>query len=197
MIFSRDRFESVIGSPAKIKVIRELAKGGDLTERRLAEYAGVSNVYAGRLLREFERLHLAHSKRVGKANLWEVNPKSYVYQALKPVLESLNALPSPMDALKEIVRAGSPRGLFDTAILYGSVIQGGEQDASDADLCLVLRPNIPKRDRRVENALEQLSLRCYEAFGKRLSAYLVAAKEWNAKHQSDLLKAIKKGKKVF
>lgn len=197
MILSKDRFDSLIDSPAKVGVLRELMKGGVLTERRLSEYAGISHVYASRLLEEFERFNLAQSKRVGKANLWEINRRSYAYQALQPFLESLRTATLPLEALKGVIREAASPELFSHAVLYGSVVMGGERDESDIDLCLVLKPGVSKRGAVIESVLENLTVQCYELFGKKISCYLVSEKEWNRGKKSDFLAAIQKGEKVF
>lgn len=197
MILSQDHLSTLIDSPAKLKLLKQLMTGGVLTERRLAQYAGLSHVYAGRLLQEFERFHLVQSKRVGKANLWEVNRQSYAFRRLEPLLLSLDQILSPLEALKEIVRRGSPRNIFLKALLYGSVIHGTERDTSDVDLCLVLNSGITKNEMAVKKPLEALAIQCYESFGKRLSSHIVSIKEWGARKKSPLLQEIEKGVTVF
>lgn len=197
MILSQDHMESLIDSTAKVKALRELDKGGVLTERRLSEYAGISNAYASKLLKEFGRVNLAQSKRVGRANLWEINRKGYAYQALQPFLESLKTVTPPIEVLKEIIRKTGSQELFRHAVLYGSIVSGGERDESDIDLCLVLRSGVSKRNAAVEDALERLTIQCYELFGKKISCYLVSEKEWKADKRSGFLTTIQKGTKVF
>ncbi len=197
MIVSRDRVGALIDSPAKIAVLRQLMTGGVLTERRLAGYARLSHVYVGRLLREFERFNLARSRRVGRANFWELNRNSYAYASLQPLLKKLADIPPPLDALKDMVRILCLRTLFQAGILYGSVIRGDEKDASDIDLGLILQPGISKKEGRVEKVLEQLRLQCYDVFGKRISCYLATASEWGTKREAILKQAIRRGEKIF
>lgn len=197
MIISQDQITTLINSPAKLKLLKQLMTGGILTERRLAQYTDLSHVYVGRLLREFERFHLAQSKRVGKSNLWEINRQSYSFQFLKPLLTSLDQIPSPFEALKQMIQRSCPRPIFQKAILYGSVIHEAEKDTSDIDLCLVLNPSIARNESRVKKTLESLSIECYASFGKRLSSYIVSAKQWRTRKKNSLLQEIEKGIDVF
>src|SRR3989338_1948391 len=197
MILSHDRVGTLMDSPAKIAVLAQLLPGGILRERRMADYAGLSPVYVGRLLREFERFNLARSRRVGRANFWEFNRNSYAYSSLQPLLKKLDEILPPLDALRKMIHGLCPRTVLQTGILYGSVIRGGERDESDIDLGLILQPGISKKEDRVEKVLEQLRLQCYDAFGKRISFYLATAGKWAAKRDTILRRAFAEGEKVF
>ena len=196
MIISQDHIEALIDSPLKLAVIRQLATGGILTERRLAHYAGFSHVSVSRVLEECERFHLAISKRIGKANSWSINKKSYAFKVLEPLLNMMDQIPSPYESLKDLIQSALNNKIVEQAILYSSITEGSEKDGSDIDLCLILASGIRKTERLVEEKIERLTSDCYQMFGKRLSPYLLTKREWRQKKKSPIGQSILKGEIV-
>lgn len=197
MKLSFDSWERLIDSPAKLRVLGNLKIGGVLTERRLAKYAGLSHVAVSRILEEFERFHLASSKRVGRANLWSLNQGSYALAALQPLLKALGETPSPKQALIQAVKAVLPLSHVERVVFFGSVTDGTERDESDVDLGVVLNPKGRKRDPALEKGLDQLRTDCYRLFGKRISPTLFSWGEWQRKQKTPLAQSLLKGEKIY
>lgn len=197
MKISQDRIHSLMNSPAKLAVLRQLMMGGVLTERRIAQYANLSHVSVSRVLEEFERFHLASSRRVGKANQWAVHRDSYAYRLLEPVLKTLEQMPSPLETLARQIKRIVSKKMVKKAVLYGSVAGGDEQDRSDIDLCLILRRGIKKTQAAVQEMEEILPAKCYQLFGKHLSLLVVTQQGWERMQSKEIGKAISKGKIII
>lgn len=188
-------YEDWLG-PLKIKAFRQLKVGGVLTERRLAKYIGVSHVTASAILGCFAKDHIAVSKRVGRANLWSLNPDSYGYQVLDGILSNLEKIAGPKESLKHVMKDLLLLPLIQTMILFGSVIDGTERDESDIDLAVILRRGAKEDNAALQDELAQATEACFRLFGKRLSPYVMTEQSWAKKKNSSLGKAIQSGEKV-
>lgn len=196
MFLSKNNPMEALLDPLKIRALKQLETGGVLTERRLAQYIGTSHVTAHVILNQLARQNLATNQRVGRANLWSINRKSYSYRAAKFLLEALEKPASPLQALESLLREAFSDSEVDIKemILFGSLVDGTEREESDIDLCLIVSSHHKKE--KLENVIEAAIDKCYSLFGKRLSPHIFSEKEWKQKKETPLGLAIQKGKRL-
>ena len=195
MLLSKNNPTEALLNPLKIGVLRQLETGGILTERRLAQYIGVSHVTAHNILNQLAHQNLATSQRVGRANLWSINRKSYGYRAVRLLLEALEKFDNPLQALEKLLREALSNADIKEIILFGSLTNGTEREESDIDVCLIVSSHRKKGE--LENVIETAVDKCYLLFGKRLSTHVFSEKEWRQKKETPLGISIQKGKRIF
>jgi predicted nucleotidyltransferase len=128
---------------------------------------------------------------VGTSFLWKANRQSYAYAAFARLLESISAVPTPLEALKEDILRTLPLSDIERIVLFGSIAKKRERRGSDIDLFVLVKGEGEKA--RVERAFESLSLLCLEKFGHPLSPYLRTPTEISARGKLKLDKELGSG----
>ena len=166
-----------------------------MSEREIASILKISHMSVNRAMGELSEINFAAFKSVGKAHMWMVNRKSYAYTVVKKIIESANAEPSPLAALKGIILKHLPKERMLRAALFGSVAKGQEREDSDIDIFIVVRTQKDKDN--LELALEKLSADCLDMFGNRLAPYILSEKEWKAKKSLAVVREAEKGMMLY
>jgi len=195
------RFEnvvnSILGSPAKVKVIAYLFKHSELpvSERELAKLTQVSHMSVNRTMKELQSLNVVSPRRIGKSSLWRLNRKSYTYKAILPFVKSISQINSPIEHLKKTIRESLPKKLIQKIILFGSVVKQKEDPTSDIDIFVLVKDEDAKQ--KLQPCLDKLSEKCQHIFGNLLAPYILTEKEFEQKKLMSLLKEIEKGEVVY
>jgi predicted nucleotidyltransferase len=88
-----------------------------------------------------------------------------------------------------------PKTLIKRVVLFGSVAKDEEKTDSDIDVFFLVKD--VKAKEKLEPALEKLSNACLEAYGNRLSPYILTEQEAKKKARQKFLSEINKGIEIF
>lgn len=187
---------AAINSDVKARIVKSLFRHpAPMSERELAAVVQVSHMSVNRTLRELLEKNLVKYSTVGKAHVWSVNQKSYVYEALLPLLSANSNIATPIEDLTKMIRQHLPESSVQKVILFGSVAKGEERSDSDIDLFVLVKGQKEKID--VAARLDDLVISCLERYGNRLAPYVVTAAEYQQKKDTVLFKAIESGLMVI
>jgi len=191
-----DLFLKLIDTEAKQKIVKFLLKhDAPMSEREIASLAGISHMTVNRILRDLEEWNLVYYQRVGRAHIWKINRKSYIYDVLNAIQKKIESIPEPIKELKEDILLCLPKKLLLKVILFGSIAEATEKVDSDIDLFILVKN---EDDARVlEQAIDKLSAKCLEKFGNRLSVYVLTEKKFKQKKDLKVIKEISQGIQLF
>ncbi len=169
---------AIIGSPIKLKVIEFLLiDGRPISENGLAERIGFSQPAVSKTVKELKELNLIDNTKVGNANVWSLNQKSYAYPTIKSLEVFFRSPKTPLDYLMADLR----RQFFEIsyhvkeAYIAGSVARGFEGKKSDIDVVVVISNEYAKLS--LETIITKLNEGFHEKFGMHLSATIVTEAE--------------------
>ncbi len=186
----------LIQSPLKLKMIRFLLRHDALmSEREIASILKISHMSVNRILRELAQENLVHYVTAGKAHLWKVNRKSYLYQILEKLVNNIEQLPDPLRELKQMILKHLPKNLVERAVLFGSVTRGTEEVNSDIDVFILLKNR--EGQKKIEGVVEKLSNECLEFFGNRFAPYILTREQFKQNKNPDLFDEINKGIQIY
>lgn len=176
---------TTVNSEAKIRLLTHLFRhrSDSMSGSELAKIIGISSMTVSRLLKEFEAIHLIHIRRVGAAYMCQLNTKSYAFQALKPVLDSLVSIPSPLEHIKKTITDGLPKGLINKIYLYGSVAKDDAEPGSDIDIIVIAKNKGSVG--KLQAKIEELTLVCLDLYGMRLDARMLGSEKEMTKNAPD------------
>ena len=187
---------SVLKSEAKLKIIKFLLNHeAPMSEREIASILKVSHMSVNRTMRELSEMNVVYYAAVGKAHLWNINRKSYLYRMLKRLVGSIATIPDPLRELKNTILKYIPKTSVDRIILYGSIAKNVEKPNSDIDIFILVKN--ADAQIKLEGALEKLSHKCLEVFGNRLSPYILTQQQFRQKQSLDIITEINQGIKIY
>jgi len=188
--------DNLIGSKAKLKILKYLfGHLASMSENELARVIKISPMTINRLMKELRELNLVSMERVGNANVWSVNKKSYAYIALSKLMGEIASVPKALEHLKETLSSSIPKELVKKVILYGSVAEGKSRVNSDIDLFILVRTQ--KEAEELSPHIDRLSNLCLSLYGNRLAPYTLTEAQLQEKKKLPLLKEIEKGIQVI
>lgn len=192
----RKSFSSLLQSEAKLKVIEFLlSHEASMSEREIASILGISHMSVNRIMKELAEMNLVHYAVVGKAHLWKVNRKSFLYETYVLILEYLKNLPDPLSKLKNVIMKNIPKDLVVRVVLFGSIARGGGKTNSDIDLFILVK-NIGDQ-KKLEEAIEKLANDCLDIFGNRLAPYVLTERQYKEKQGLDIISAVNNGIQLY
>ncbi len=187
---------SILNSPTKLKIVKFLlTHEASMSEREIASILKVSHMSINRAMRQFLEVNFVNFVTIGKAHLWKVNRESYAFKVLFEFIKYFSRIKDPLDDLKEKISANIPKNLAEKAVLFGSVAKGEEKTDSDIDVFFLVKDNQHKE--KLNSALDKLSNICLEAYGNRLSPYILTEQETKKKKREKFLSEINKGIVLF
>lgn len=183
---------SILNSATKFKIVKFLlTHEASMSEREIASILKVSHMSINRTMRELLEANFVTFVTVGRAHLWKVNRKSYAFKVLSKFIKGVSGVKHPLDDLKEMVLNNTPRGLIKRIVLFGSVAKGEERPGSDIDIFFLVEDK--KGKDKLESALDRLFNACLEAYGNRLSPYILTEQEAKKKMRQKFLNEVNKG----
>lgn len=191
-----DSFLKIIDSDAKQKIVSYLLKhDNSASERELATLAGVSHMTVNRILHELEDWNFVKYQRVGRAHVWQINPKSYAYSVLSEMLGKINEFSCTLKELAKDILQGLPKKRMLKVVLFGSIIRKEERADSDIDVFILVKNQNDVEF--LEEEIEPLSSQCLEKYGNKFSPYILTEKEFQQKKDLKIYKEIEKGIQLY
>jgi len=166
-----------------------------MSEREIASVLKVSHMSVNRAMQELAAMNLVNYMTVGKAHLWKVNRKSYIYRILQVLVNSMEVIPNPLKELKEMILKHLSEASTEKIVLFGSIARAAEQSDSDIDLFILVKNN--EHQEKIEEAIGKLSSECLEVFGNRLSPYILTEEQYRQKQGLDIMAEIQKGIQLY
>jgi len=175
-------FEEILGNKTRIRLLRRLYEDHLLRSgRELAREIGCSHTYAINQLRTLEDMGTIVRRRVGSANTYELNDKSYlVTNVLIPLFKAednyLHELASRFsDGLREeLLRI----------VLFGSTARGTANPRSDVDLALVVKDGCDLEGVELEAA--GIAADAMVEFGRPVDALVFREKDFESRIQKGI-----------
>ncbi len=126
--------DHLLGTRSKVAVLRYLTTHDlELSGREIARAVGLSPKPLNRVLTELAEEGVLQQRAVGRTYLYRINRRNYLVEdILRPLFQKEQSLLK--QALQEATQ-GLPG--FLSAILFGSVARGDEENHSDIDLLIV------------------------------------------------------------
>jgi len=166
-----------------------------MSEREIASILNVSHMSVNRTARKLADMNFINSVKVGKANLWRVNRKSYAYKILSEITKSISSIQEPFEDLKKTILRNLPKTLIKKVVLFGSITKRLERPNSDIDIFILLKDEQNKK--KIEPSIEKLSNICLEKYGNSLAPYVLTEKEIRRKKNLKIIAEINKGVQIF
>ena len=186
----------IINNGIKIDLVRHLMRReAPMSEREIASILKVSHMSVNRTLKELAANNMVSFVTAGKAHLWKLNRSSYGFKVLSGIIEKMALLEPPLNDLIKTIRRGIPSRLALKAVLFGSVAKGGESAASDIDLFLLAKDSKAKNE--LAAAAGELSNKCLDLYGNKLSAYVLTQREAQETKNTNILQEIEKGIQIY
>ncbi len=187
---------SILKSEAKLRIVRFLlSHQAAMSEREMAAILKVSHMSVNRVLQELAELYYVDYAVIGKAHLWKVNTKSYSYQMFAQIIKDMETWPDPLAHLKQMILKGLPLKYIERIIIFGSIAKKTETVNSDIDVFIMTSNKDGQA--RVEKDIDQLSHQCLEAFGNRLSPYVLTQQQYQRKQKRTLISEINQGIQIY
>jgi len=184
--------DEALSSRSKIKILSYLFdKQAPMTESELASVAGVSHMTANRIMKELNNLNLVSMTRVGSANVWALNSRSFAYKTLSRIMREVLLMPKPIDDLKQRIKRRIPGDLVEKIVLYGPVAASEETEESDINLFVQVKSDKERED--IKQYLDDLSLECSALYGKKLAPYVLTSLEYQTNSDHPVIKELDKG----
>lgn len=186
----------IVNSKTKLKIVKFLlTHEASMSEREIASILKVSHMSINRTMRVLSEVNFVNFITIGKAHLWKVNRKSYAFRTLSEFIKGISNIQEPLDNLKNIILQSIPKTWVKKVILFGSVAKGTEKTNSDIDIFFLIKD--AKDKDKLNPILEKLSNTFLEAYGNKLSSYILTEPEANKKAKAKLLSGINTGIEIF
>ena len=186
----------LLKSETQVKIVKFLlSHEAAMSEREIASVLDVSHMSINRTMQELSELNFVHYIVVGKAHLWKVNRHSYAYRMFDKLIRNIEVWADPMIELKQIIIRKLPLRGIKRVVIFGSVAQNTEKTNSDIDVFIMTRDAASQK--KVEEIIESLSGECLEAFGNRLSPYILTEYQYNQKKETDIISELNKGIQIY
>lgn len=159
----------LLGSPARVKVVRALVRAGSvgLTGREVARVASCSAPQAVQALRDLEGLGLVSRKVVGKAHHWTLVEEHVLVEPTRALFEVESDLP---DRFRRDLRDDLKSLPVRSATLFGSIARGSETNESDADVYFELGNSADEE--ALQRALTPIVKRFIRRYGTVISPFI-------------------------
>jgi predicted nucleotidyltransferase/biotin operon repressor len=177
----------VLGSPIRVDLLRELARGNGLplSGRELARRVSASPSQVNRHLQGLKSQGLVISRTLGRVHSWSLAPEHALTSSLRKLFDDE---PAPFAQMRERLEATIRSLPVERAILFGSIARGDEQPESDIDVFVETRGETEKEV--VADALSRASLDFAIRFGNPLSSLVLTRAQVRSRTNPELLASI-------
>lgn len=185
-------YTKILSSEVKLKLIEFLLNHeASMSEREIASILSISHMSINRTMRELAEMNFVSYTVIGKAHLWKVNRKSFVYKAMKRFMDALKVMPDSLFELKRLIMRDLSESLVKRVVLFGSIAKNSENPDSDIDLFILVRNT--RDQNNLEKSIEKLTNACLEIFGNRLAPYILTEKQYKERQGLSIISEINKG----
>lgn len=174
--------EEILTSTARFRVARLLVRlpETEFTGREMARLLGFSHSSVQEALQVLVREDLVSFRVVGRAYLYRVNRRSYLYGILSRIFRAERQMDA---AIREAI-SSALRDQVVSVVLFGSRARGTARRTSDIDLIVVAQNRAV-----VEKVLARLQTRLSSRFGVHLDAKALTPRELQEKERSPYIRA--------
>jgi predicted nucleotidyltransferase len=166
--------DDILGSRAKLGVLRVLFTQDGLSGREVARRAGLSPRAASLALAQLAGLGILQREPLGGTHRFTVSRQRHLVRAaLSGLFQEERSLADVMG--RRIMQAVGRRGCVSVAV-FGSYARGDAGPQSDLDVLVLLADS--RRVREVKDALQSGAAEFYDLFGLHLAPYVIGAAEF-------------------
>ena len=188
-------YEDLLGNKTKVRVLRVMFEYPDKTfsEHELSRFTDVPQPTIHRNMGDLVNSNLVVFNRMGKMNLFGLNRKSVLYNAVKQFLQVERELLAELE--KVITEALEHEDDIIAVNLYGSFAKGLERSDSDVDIIVVVSDDA---DMEVINErVEELGRLIHIRFGNALSCTVKRRRELKEIRYKQIYNEMKSGRNLI
>ncbi len=188
-------YEDLLGNKTKVRILRVMFEYPDKTfsEHELSRFTHVPQPTIHRNMADLVNSNLVVFSRMGKMNLFRLNRKSVLYNALQEFLEAERDLVADLE--KVITEALVHEDDIIAVNLYGSFAKALERSDSDVDIIVVVNNDVDME--ATNKRLEELGRLIRTRFGNTLSCTVKRRRELREIRYKQIYNEIKKGRNLI
>lgn len=142
--------DKILGTSTKVNALSVLMNNpeGEFVENELAKKAGCAVSELNRQIPDFVEIGLVSLKKVGRAKVYSINKRHFLFHSLCPLFRDLNDV--YMEAAKEICRFAASKAKLHSVILFGSAAKRSVkhdyvEEPSDIDMLFIVENEQKKK----------------------------------------------------
>ena len=182
--------DELLAKRSYVKLLRSLVLSSPAKEwsgRELARAAGVDHTFANEILPVFVGYGVASMRRLGNANIYQVNAAHFIVKQLRAFFDVEQRAIEQLKA--ELAKACTSNKKILSATIYGSIARGRGGVGSDIDLLLIV-------SEKVDLAGQFSSVET--GFGNTVSPHIWTLEQLRRKKKLPLVRNIlKEGKHIY
>ncbi len=188
-------YDDLLGNKTKIRILRVMFEYPDKTfsEHELSRFTHVPQPTIHRNMGDLVSSNLVVFSRMGKMNLFSLNRKSALYNAVKQFLEVERGMPAELE--KVITEAFAHEDDVITVNLYGSFAKGLERSDSDVDIIVVVSDDADIE--AINERVEELGRLIRTQFGNTLSCTAKRRKEMKEIKHKQIYNEMKRSRNLI
>lgn len=188
-------YDDLLGNKTKIRILRVMFEYPDKTfsEHELSRFTHVPQPTIHRNIGDLVNSNLVVFSRMGKMNLFSLNRKSALYNAVKQFLEVERGMLAELE--KVITKAFAHEDDIIAVNLYGSFAKGLERSDSDVDIIVVVSDDADIE--AINERVEKLGRLIRTQFGNTLSCTVKRRKEMKEIRQKQIYNEMKRSRNLI
>jgi len=188
-------YDDLLGNKTKIRILRVMFEYPDKTfsEHELSRFTHVPQPTIHRNMGDLVSSNLVAFSRMGKMNLFSLNRKSALYNAVKQFLEVERGMLAELE--KVITEAFAHEDDVIAVNLYGSFAKGLERSDSDVDIIVVVSDDADIE--AINERVEKLGRLIRTQFGNTLSCTVKRRKEMKEIRHKQIYNEMKRSRNLI
>ena len=188
-------YDDLLGNKTKIRILRVMFEYPDKTfsEHELSRFTHVPQPTIHRNMGDLVSSNLVAFSRMGKMNLFSLNRKSALYNAVKQFLEVERGMLAELE--KVITEAFAHEDYVSAVNLYGSFAKGLERSDSDVDIIVVVSDDADIE--AINERVEKLGRLIRTQFGNTLSCTVKRRKEMKEIRHKQIYNEMKRSRNLI
>lgn len=188
-------YEDLLGNKTKIRILRVMFEYSDkvFSEHELSRFTHVPKPTIHRNMGDLVNSNLVIFSRMGKMNLFSLNRRSALYNAMKQFLEVERGMLAELE--KVITEAFADEDDVIAVNLYGSFAKGLERSDSDVDIIVVVSDDADIE--AINERVEKLGRLIRTQFGNALSCIVKRRKEMKEIRHKQIYNEMKRGRNLI